>query len=108
MVYSKHKTLPDGTKDTLIIVVNVDPHGTRESTVPGLAGAGVGPENFTHNGRFMVDDLLTGESWEWGSTTTSAWTRMSSPHTFLASGGSASEFQPAEPQQHFSSGGALN
>ena len=33
MVYSKHKTLPDGTKDTLIVVVNVDPHGTRESTV---------------------------------------------------------------------------
>ena len=33
IVYSKHKTLPDGTKDTLIIVVNVDPHSTRESTV---------------------------------------------------------------------------
>ena len=41
---SKHKTLPDGTKDTLIIVVNVDPHGTRESTVSlDLAAPGAGP-----------------------------------------------------------------
>jgi starch synthase (maltosyl-transferring) len=67
VVYSKHKTLPDGTKDTLIIVVNVDPHGTRESTVSlDLPALELDPENFTHNGRFMVDDLLTGESWEWG------------------------------------------
>jgi starch synthase (maltosyl-transferring) len=67
VVYSKHKTLADGTKDTLIIVVNVDPHGTRESTVSlDLPALELDPENFTHNGRFMVDDLLTGESWEWG------------------------------------------
>mgnify|MGYP000645622174 FL=1 len=67
VVYSKHKTLPDGTKDTLIIVVNVDPHGIRESTVTlDLAALELDPENLTHNGRFMVDDLLTGESWEWG------------------------------------------
>ncbi|WP_313959657.1 alpha-1,4-glucan--maltose-1-phosphate maltosyltransferase [Arthrobacter sp. U41] len=66
VVYSKHKTLPDGTKDTLIIVVNVDPHGIRESTVTlDLAALELDPENLTHNGRFMVDDLLTGESWEW-------------------------------------------
>jgi len=67
VVYSKHKTLADGTKDTLIIVVNVDPHGTRESTVSlDLPALELDAENFTHNGRFMVDDLLTGESWEWG------------------------------------------
>ncbi|MET1064591.1 MAG: alpha-1,4-glucan--maltose-1-phosphate maltosyltransferase, partial [Arthrobacter sp.] len=67
VVYSKHKTLPDGTKDTLIIVVNLDPHGIRESTVTlDLAALELDPENLTHNGRFMVDDLLTGESWEWG------------------------------------------
>ncbi|MDR7084988.1 starch synthase (maltosyl-transferring) [Arthrobacter ginsengisoli] len=67
VVYSKHKVLPDGTKDTLIIVVNVDPHGIRESTVTlDLAALELDPENLTHNGRFMVDDLLTGESWEWG------------------------------------------
>lgn len=67
VVYSKHKTLPDGTKDTLIIVVNVDPHGIRESTVTlDLAALELDADNLTHNGRFMVDDLLTGESWEWG------------------------------------------
>ena len=67
VVFSKHKTLPDGTKDTLIIVVNVDPHGIRESTVTlDLAALELDADNLTHNGRFMVDDLLTGESWEWG------------------------------------------
>ncbi|MET3921055.1 alpha-1,4-glucan--maltose-1-phosphate maltosyltransferase [Arthrobacter sp. UYEF20] len=67
VVYSKHKTLPDGSKDTLIIVVCVDPHGTRESTVSlDLAALELDPETLTHNGGFMVDDLLTGESWEWG------------------------------------------
>lgn len=67
VVYSKHKTLPDGTKDTLIVVVNVDPHGIRESTVTlDLAALELDPEDLTHNSRFMVDDLLTGESWEWG------------------------------------------
>ncbi|MEQ4520162.1 alpha-1,4-glucan--maltose-1-phosphate maltosyltransferase [Pseudarthrobacter sp. B907] len=67
VVYSKHKTLPDGTKDTLIIVVNVDPHSTRESTVSlDLAALELDPENLTHSGGFTVDDLLTGDSWEWG------------------------------------------
>ncbi|WP_308011622.1 alpha-1,4-glucan--maltose-1-phosphate maltosyltransferase [Arthrobacter sp. SO5] len=67
VVYSKHKTLPDGTKDTLIIVVNVDPHGTRESTVSlDLAALELDPADLTGNGGFMVDDLVTGESWEWG------------------------------------------
>ena len=48
VVYSKHKTLPDGTKDTLIIVVNVDPHGTRESTASlDLPALELDPENFT-------------------------------------------------------------
>jgi starch synthase (maltosyl-transferring) len=67
VVFSKHKTLPDGTKDTLVIVVNVDPHVTRESTVSlDLPALELDAENLTHNGRFIVDDLLTGESWEWG------------------------------------------
>jgi starch synthase (maltosyl-transferring) len=67
IVYSKHKTLPDGTKDTLIIVVNVDPHSSRESTVSlDLAALELDPADLTHSGGFQVDDLLTGESWEWG------------------------------------------
>ncbi len=67
VVFSKHKTLPDGSKDTLIIVVNVDPHGTRESTVTlDLSALSLDPADFTANGRFWVDDLVSGESWEWG------------------------------------------
>ncbi|WP_323054824.1 alpha-1,4-glucan--maltose-1-phosphate maltosyltransferase [Arthrobacter sp. MI7-26] len=67
IVFSKHKTLPDGSKDTLIIVVNVDPHGTRESTVTlDLSALSLDPADFTANGRFWVDDLVSGESWEWG------------------------------------------
>jgi starch synthase (maltosyl-transferring) len=67
IVYSKHKTLPDGTKDTLIIVVNVDPHSTRESTVSlDLTALELDPAEVTPNGGFRVDDLLTGESWVWG------------------------------------------
>ena len=67
IVYSKHKTLPDGTKDTLIIVVNVDPHSARESTVAlDLAALELDPENLTPGGGFQVDDLVSGESYEWG------------------------------------------
>ncbi len=67
VVFSKHKTLPDGSKDTLIIVVNVDPHSARESTVTlDLAALELDPETFTANGRFRVDDLISGEGWEWG------------------------------------------
>jgi starch synthase (maltosyl-transferring) len=67
VVFSKHKTLPDGSKDTLIIVVNVDPHGIRESTVTlDLSALSLDPADFTANGRFWVDDLVSGESWEWG------------------------------------------
>ncbi len=67
VVFSKHKQLPDGTKDTVIVVVNVDPHGIRESTVTlDLAALELDPETLTHNGGFVVDDLISGESWEWG------------------------------------------
>ena len=67
VVYSKHKTLPDGSKDTLIIVVNVDPHGTRECTISlDLPALELDPQDLTHNGGFHVDDLISGESWEWG------------------------------------------
>ncbi|GAB4100980.1 alpha-1,4-glucan--maltose-1-phosphate maltosyltransferase [Sinomonas halotolerans] len=67
VVFSKHKVLPDGAKDTVIVVVNVDPHSTRESTVTlDLAALGLDPELYGDDGRFRVDDLLTGQSWRWG------------------------------------------
>jgi starch synthase (maltosyl-transferring) len=67
IVYSKHKRLADGTKDTLIIVVNVDPHSAREGAVSlDLSALDLDPEDLTSNGGFWVDDLISGESWEWG------------------------------------------
>jgi starch synthase (maltosyl-transferring) len=67
VVYSKHKTLPDGSKDTIIVVVNVDPHVTKEcSVVLDLAALELDPQDRTPGGGFHVDDLLTGNSWEWG------------------------------------------
>jgi starch synthase (maltosyl-transferring) len=67
VVFSKHKELPDGGKDTIIVVVNVDPHSARESTVTlDLESLALDPGLFDHEGRFRVDDLLTGQSWQWG------------------------------------------
>jgi starch synthase (maltosyl-transferring) len=67
VVYSKHKTLPDGTRDTIIVVVNVDPHSAREGMVSlDLSALGLDPADLTPNGGFWVDDLISGESWEWG------------------------------------------
>ncbi|GHG41913.1 alpha-1,4-glucan:maltose-1-phosphate maltosyltransferase 2 [Sinomonas cellulolyticus] len=67
VVYSKHKVLPDGRKDTVIVVVNVDPHSARESTVTlDLAALELDPGMLDAEGRFRVDDLLSGQSWQWG------------------------------------------
>lgn len=67
VVYSKHKTLPDGSKDTLIVVVNVDPHVTKECSVAlDLAALELDPQDLTPGGGFYVDDLISGQSWEWG------------------------------------------
>ncbi|MDT0171101.1 alpha-1,4-glucan--maltose-1-phosphate maltosyltransferase [Pseudarthrobacter sp. BRE9] len=67
VVYSKHKTLPDGSKDTIIVVVNVDPHVTKECSVAlDLAALELDPQDRTPGGGFYVDDLITGQSWEWG------------------------------------------
>ncbi len=66
VVFSKHKETENG-KDTLIIVVNVDPHSARESTVSlNLDALSIDPEDRNEDGTFRVDDLLTGSSWNWG------------------------------------------
>ncbi len=63
MCWSKSTLLDDGTRDTVIVVVNLDPHGARESTVhldmPALG--------FDWDGRFTVDDQVTGQSFQWGA-----------------------------------------
>jgi starch synthase (maltosyl-transferring) len=53
---------PDGTEDVLIVVVNLDPHATRETTVhldmPALG--------MDWHDTFEVHDLLTGATYRWG------------------------------------------
>ncbi len=70
LVFSKHKSIPatadaPARKDTIIVVINVDPHSMREGEVildlDALELDGLSPD-----GTFMVDDLLTGASWNWG------------------------------------------
>ena len=54
--------MPDGSSDTVLVVANLDPHSTRESTVRLDMGA-LGMEGWE---RFEVEDLVTGAVWEWG------------------------------------------
>jgi starch synthase (maltosyl-transferring) len=64
LVYAKHLDAalsPDGTADTVLVVVNVDPHSTRETTVH-LDTRVWGAEPGTP---FTVEDLVTGQSWTW-------------------------------------------
>lgn len=72
VVFSKTKeTVPDGAdgpvRDTIIVVVNVDPHGAREGTVTlDLDELRLHPGDLDGDGRFVVDDLISGESYRWG------------------------------------------
>ncbi len=54
-------TSPDEGDDTVLVVVNVDPHGTRETTVhldmPALG--------MDWHETFWVDDEVSGQSWRW-------------------------------------------
>jgi starch synthase (maltosyl-transferring) len=65
LVYSKHlegRFTADGLDDTIIVVANVDPHSVRETTVHlDLAAIGLAP-----GARFTVEDLVTGQRWQWG------------------------------------------
>ena len=65
LVYTKYLAAehnPDGTDDALIMVVNVDPHSVRETTVHlDLTRIGLEPD-----ATFTVRDLITGGEFEWG------------------------------------------
>jgi starch synthase (maltosyl-transferring) len=62
LVFSKTATLPDGTDDTVIVVVNLDPHGTRETTVHlDMPALGLDWQD-----TFTVHDEITGQDWTWG------------------------------------------
>jgi starch synthase (maltosyl-transferring) len=67
LVFSKTARVPtasgdDTDEDTLIVVINLDPHGTRETTVHLDMGA----LGFEWHDSFVVRDEITGESWSWG------------------------------------------
>jgi len=53
---------PDGREDALVVVVNLDPHGARETMVH-LDMPALGMEWFDS---FWVQDLLTEETYRWG------------------------------------------
>ncbi|MFM1795993.1 MAG: hypothetical protein RLZZ340_670 [Actinomycetota bacterium] len=63
MVFSKHLSAEhtaNGKADTVIVVVNVDPHSVRETTVHlDLKRAGIDGSNFE------VHDLLTDQKFNW-------------------------------------------
>ncbi|MEO0027114.1 MAG: hypothetical protein RL716_445 [Actinomycetota bacterium] len=66
LVFSKHLDAahtPNGKSDTILVVVNVDPHAVRETTVRlDLAKLGLAP-----GARFEVTDLITKATYDWSS-----------------------------------------
>jgi starch synthase (maltosyl-transferring) len=65
LVYSRRLTAdvsPNGREDCLVVVVNLDPHGARETTVkidmPALG--------MDYGDTFTVHDLMTGDTFRWG------------------------------------------
>ena len=62
LVFSKQATLPDGSTDTVVAVVNLDPHATRETMIHlDLPALGLD----WHDG-FVARDEVTGEEYHWG------------------------------------------
>ncbi|MGZ5400271.1 MAG: alpha-1,4-glucan--maltose-1-phosphate maltosyltransferase [Nocardioides sp.] len=62
LAFSKRATLPDGRSDVVVVVVNLDPHATRETVVHlDLPAMGL-----DRTDSFVVHDEITGETWSWG------------------------------------------
>ncbi len=60
--FSKTTTQPNGVEDTVIVVINLDPRNTRETTVHlDMSALGMRPDE-----RFLVHDEVTGADWTWG------------------------------------------
>jgi starch synthase (maltosyl-transferring) len=59
---------PDGREDTVLAVINLDPHNVRESWVElDLAALGVAPPPDGEAPAFRARDLLSGEVYTWGA-----------------------------------------
>ncbi|MGO4383813.1 alpha-1,4-glucan--maltose-1-phosphate maltosyltransferase [Specibacter sp. RAF43] len=70
LVFSKHKSVAgaDGgpaVKDTIIVVINIDPHSMREGQVT-LDLDALDLDGLSPDGTFLVDELITGATWNWG------------------------------------------
>ncbi len=64
LVYVKHLPAalsPDGVADTVIVVVNVDPHSARQTTVHLDSSVWGVPRGES----YAVEDLITGSTWTW-------------------------------------------
>ncbi|NKE10428.1 DUF3416 domain-containing protein [Kocuria subflava] len=77
LCFSKTKTVTDDDgehEDTLIVVVNTDPHSVRIANIDlDLDALKLRPEDRHEDGTFSADDLLTGASWNWGEH---VWVRL--------------------------------
>jgi starch synthase (maltosyl-transferring) len=62
IAFSKREQTPDGGDDTVIVVVNLDPHGARE-TVLSLDMPALG---FDWHETFAAHDELSGQTYRWG------------------------------------------
>ena len=63
LVFSKHLSTTDAHQDTVIVVVNLDPHSARTTTVHlNLPAIG-----FDWEDTFSVHDEITGQTWNWGA-----------------------------------------
>ncbi len=63
LVFSKRATSASGDEDVVIVVLNLDPHATRETTVHlDLPALGLDWQD-----SFVVEDELTGETWSWSA-----------------------------------------
>jgi starch synthase (maltosyl-transferring) len=61
IVYSKRRVV-DGRDDTIVVVINLDPHSTRETWIHlDLQALGLRWDE-----GFLAHDLVTGASWHWG------------------------------------------
>ncbi len=61
LVFSKRHVLPDGTDDVVLVVINLDPHGTRETMVH-LDMPALGLDWYDS---FVAHDEITGADWSW-------------------------------------------
>lgn len=83
LCFSRHlpaELSPNGAPDTVVVVVNLDPHGTHDGTVHlDLAALDLAPDP-GEPARVVAHDLLSGETYVWGED---AYVRLD-PYTRVA------------------------